>query len=82
MASTSVPSNNIGTHPEDVPRSNNNLGGEDSATNRLWKRYRTELAERDKPNSGRAETAGKDIDGSGLSHVVPNWLRRLVARLA
>ena len=37
--------NNIGTHAEDVPRSlNADMGGEGSPTDRLWQRYRTELA--------------------------------------
>jgi len=41
--------NNIGTRPEDVPRSLNvDFGGEGSPTDRLWKRYRTELGETSK----------------------------------
>jgi hypothetical protein len=39
--------NNIGTHSDDVPRSlNADVGGEGSPTDRLWLRYRSELAER------------------------------------
>jgi len=41
--------NNVGTRPEDVPHSLNvDFGGEGSPTDRLWKRYRTELGETSK----------------------------------
>jgi hypothetical protein len=43
---------NIGTRPEDVPRRlNADFGGEGSPTDRLWKRYRTELRETPKHRS-------------------------------
>jgi len=60
--------NNIGTHPEDVPRSlNAAMGGEGSPTDRLWMRYRTELAERPSHHSGdRAQRGGKLLSGTIL----------------
>jgi hypothetical protein len=83
MASTHVPSTNIGTHPEDVPRNlNTDFGGDGSPTDRLWKRYRTELAQRDKRNTATPETGGKAVGAVRLSHALRSWLRRLVARPA
>ena len=53
--------NNIGTHSEDVPRSlNADMGGEGSPTDRLWMRYRTELAEHPSHRSG--DTAQRQDD--------------------
>ena len=72
--------NNIGTHPEDVPRSlNADMGGEGSPTDRLWQQYRTELAERPShPSGDGAQRRGKTVE----RHDTPplgllSWLRRL-----
>ena len=62
--------NNIGTRLEDVPRSLNvDFGGEGSATDRLWKCYRTELGETPKR---RGDTALRRRDG--IEHRNP-WAR-------
>jgi hypothetical protein len=59
VATTSVPSNNI-ARPEGVSRTlNTNFGGESSPTDRLWNRYRSELAERDKRTGTRLVGAEK-----------------------
>ena len=80
---THVRSNNIGTGPEDVRRTlNTNFGGEGSPTDRLWKRYRTELAERDKRIRAPSEAAEQHTDGLGLIHGLGHWLLRLVVRPA
>jgi len=60
--------NNIGTHPEDVPHSlNADMGGEGSPTDRLWRRYRSALAERARHPGGdrpqrRDESIKRDSD--------------------
>ena len=55
--------NNIGTRPEDVPRSlNGDFGGEGSATDRLWKRCRTELGETSKRRADTALHRGERIE--------------------
>ncbi len=71
--------NNIGTHSEDVPRSlNADMGGEGSPTDRLWQRYRTELAQ----CSGRGATdvAQRRNDPDERPDTPPRgiwtWLRR------
>ena len=82
MATANVPSNNIGTRPEDVPRTlNTNFGGEGSPTDRLWKRYRTELAERDKRIAARGDVP-KHSSQFNVIHGLRPLLRRLVARPA
>jgi hypothetical protein len=54
--------NNIGTRPEDVPRGLNvDFGGEGSPTDRLSKRYRTELRETPK-HRGAALRRRESID--------------------
>lgn len=81
--------NNIGTHPEDVPRSlNADMGGEGSATDRLWQRYRTELAERPSHSGDRAQRRRDSVERDGdrverrrdasSVHGVWPWLKRLV----
>jgi hypothetical protein len=55
--------NNIGTCPEDVPHGLNvDFGGEGSPTDRLWKRYRTELGETSKPRGDAALRRRESID--------------------
>ncbi len=55
--------NNIGTRPEDVPRRLNvDFGGEGSPTDRLWKRYRTELGETTKRRGDAAWRRRESID--------------------
>jgi hypothetical protein len=62
--------NNIGTRPEDVPRSLNvDFGGEGSPTDRLWKRYRTELGEASKRRGDTAQRRRESIE-----HRIP-WTR-------
>jgi hypothetical protein len=54
---------NIGARPEDLPRSLNvDFGGEGSATDRLWKRYRTELGETSKRRGDTAQRRRESID--------------------
>jgi hypothetical protein len=70
--------NNIGTRPEDVPRSLNvDFGGEGSPTDRLWKRYRTELGETSKR---RGDTAPPLYESIEHPHPRSVWslLRRLI----
>jgi hypothetical protein len=70
--------NNIGTRPEDVPRSLNvDFGGEGSPTDRLWKRYRTELGETSKRRANTALPPRESIKYSGPPSF---WslLRRLI----
>jgi hypothetical protein len=70
--------NNIGTRPEDVPHGLNvDFGGEGSPTDRLWKRYRTELDEGSKRRSDTALPLRESIEYS----VPPSFwslLRRLI----
>jgi hypothetical protein len=55
--------NNIGTRPEDVPRSLNvDFGDEGSPTDRLWKRYRTELGETSKRRGDAALRRRESIE--------------------
>ena len=55
--------NNIGVRPEDVPRGLNvDFGGQGSPTDRLWKRYRTELGKTPKRPSGAALWRRESID--------------------
>jgi len=55
--------NNIGTRPEDVPSGLNvDFGGEGSPTDRLWKRYRTELGETSKRRVDAALRRRESID--------------------
>ena len=84
--------NNIGTHPGDVPRSlNADMGGEGSPTDRLWHRYRTELAERPSHSSGdmaqrRSDSVEREDDrdrverrrDASSAHGLLPWLKRLV----
>ena len=82
--------NNIGTHPEDVPRSlNADMGGEGSPTDRLWMRYRSELAERPSHPGGdrakrRSDSVARDRDrverrrDASSVHGLWPWLKRLV----
>ena len=72
--------NNIGTHSEDVPRSlNADMSGEGWPTDKLWMRYRTELAGHPShPSSDRAQRRGETVE----RHDTPplglwTWLRRL-----
>jgi len=73
---------NIGTHPEDVPRSlDADMGGEGSPTDRLWMRYRTELARRPSRAHGDGSQRRHDmVDGLNAhsSHGLWTLLRRLV----
>jgi hypothetical protein len=70
--------NNIGTRPEDVPRGLNvDFGDEGSPTDRLWKRYRTELGAASKRRSDRALPLRESIE----YYVSPSFwslLRRLI----
>ena len=81
--------NNIGTHAEDVPRSlNADMGGEGSPTDRLWQRYRTELAKRPSDSSDRAQRRGDSVERdrdrverrrvASSAHGLWPWLKRLV----
>jgi hypothetical protein len=69
--------NNIGTRPEDVPRSlNADFGGEGSPTDRLWKRGRTEL--------GKTLKRQGDADlrlPESLEHPAPRSFWSVVQRL-
>ena len=54
---------NIGTRPEDVPHSlNADFGGEGSPTDRLWKRFRTELGETSKRRGDTAQRRRESIE--------------------
>jgi hypothetical protein len=66
---------------QDVPRTLNiDLGGEGSPTDRLSKRNRSELAERDQRIRATSKAAGKHTDGSELIQRLGHRLRRLAAR--
>jgi len=55
--------NNIGTCPEEVPGNHKvDFGGEGSPTDRLWKRYRTELGETSKRGGDGALHRRESID--------------------
>jgi len=69
--------NNTGTRPEDVPRTLNvDFGGVGSPTDRLWKRYRTELGE----TSKRRGDADLPLLES-FEHPVPRSFWSVVQRL-
>ena len=81
--------NNIGTHPEDVERSlNADMGGEGSPTDRLWQRYRTELAERPSHSGDRAQRRRNSVERdrdrverrrvNSSAYGLWLWLKRLV----